>query len=305
MTSPLQQLRWAWPDVSSAIRYACILEATAPKPGNVHPGAGFHDLSFRHFAIASEITSLHLSHWDTPLGERMLNATTAIREACQTNVNLGIILLLGPIIEAERHVQVDASNDVATVTAAWQRQCRTTVETLPATQGHLIGRAIAHAAPGGMNTNVEVDSSLDVSNEIAAEFDLLSAMRHASDRDEIARQYSNGFFTLFSKLVPLLDRSIDQQGDVLTGIAVAQVRWMQQHGDSLINRKVSPREAQEIQQQVMVTNPKDAASLAELDTYLRDANNRRNPGTTADLIAAALYICLRMYGRRFQSESPA
>lgn len=34
-------------------------------------------------------------------------------------------------------------------------------------------------------------------------------------------------------------------------------------------------------------------SLAEFDTWLRADGHRRNPGTTADLIAAGLFVLLR------------
>ncbi|MFC1759755.1 triphosphoribosyl-dephospho-CoA synthase [Planctomycetota bacterium] len=34
------------------------------------------------------------------------------------------------------------------------------------------------------------------------------------------------------------------------------------------------------------------AALADLDFWLRSDGNRRNPGTTADLIAAGLFVAL-------------
>ena len=51
-------------------------------------------------------------------------------------------------------------------------------------------------------------------------------------------------------------------------------------------------------QQVLAVQ-KDAGSdharqeLAKFDSWLRDAEHRRNPGTTADLLAAALFVKLR------------
>ena len=34
-------------DVAAAAQLACLLEAHAPKPGNVSPGRGFSDVSLR------------------------------------------------------------------------------------------------------------------------------------------------------------------------------------------------------------------------------------------------------------------
>ena len=34
-------------------------------------------------------------------------------------------------------------------------------------------------------------------------------------------------------------------------------------------------------------------ALSDLDFWLRSDGNRRNPGSTADLVAAGLFVCLR------------
>ena len=70
--------------------------------------------------------------------------------------------------------------------------------------------------------------------------------------------------------------------------------------DSLIQRKCGPavaNEAGEFAAAVLKSGlPGDAAydeSLAKFDHWLRADGHRRNPGTTADLIAAGLFVLLR------------
>ena len=70
--------------------------------------------------------------------------------------------------------------------------------------------------------------------------------------------------------------------------------------DSLIGRKCGLPIARESQQRAEAVlacgNPTTASyqqAASELDNWLRADGHRRNPGTTADMIGAALFIGLR------------
>jgi triphosphoribosyl-dephospho-CoA synthase len=83
-------------------------------------------------------------------------------------------------------------------------------------------------------------------------------------------------------------------------IVRAHVSLIAEHGDSLIYRKVGAEIAgrtSTIAKQVLAAgepgNEDYYAALADFDFWLRSDGNRRNPGTTADLIAAALFAGLR------------
>src|SRR5205807_1769451 len=81
---------------------ACIWEATARKPGNVHRYADFADLTYLDLvqsaaAIAPVLTCASLSG----VGKIVLEAVKATRRVAPTNTNLGIILLLAALA-AER-----------------------------------------------------------------------------------------------------------------------------------------------------------------------------------------------------------
>ena len=58
MCSALSRLRGHVRTTADAIRWACLLDATAPKAGNVYPGCPFADLTYAHFVTAAEITAL-------------------------------------------------------------------------------------------------------------------------------------------------------------------------------------------------------------------------------------------------------
>ena len=104
--------------------------------------------------------------------------------------------------------------------------------------------------------------------------------------------------------------------DLNSAIVFAHVAWMAQQPDSLIARKLGlsmTQQAAQMAQKVDVVFESDAFKssqegqavrldettsnqfwrlVADLDFWLRSDGHLRNPGTTADLIAATLFVAL-------------
>src|SRR3954470_19853665 len=88
-------------DVANAAQLACLLEASAPKPGNVSPGRHFADARYEHFlASAAAIGPAFADASSRSLGETILSAARATSQWTRSNTNLGIVLLLAPIARA-------------------------------------------------------------------------------------------------------------------------------------------------------------------------------------------------------------
>lgn len=301
MRDPIARIAATLTNRRDAVEAACRIEATAPKPGNVHPGASFDDLTFDHFVVAAGITADMMTRMDRPIGDRVLATIREVRAATGTNVNLGIVLLLAPLFAAEEtglgSVLADCQqadwhrSGWQTATADWLTQLSTNSG---GATGRVIGAAIAEAVAGGLDgANRPDDPSLDVDDRPAASFDLMAGMRSAADRDWIARMYATGFAGLFGDVVPLIRRSIDETGDHLSGVVLAHVRLMAAEVDTLIVRKNGWAIAREIQTAAQEALQSDAPEFGSLDRMLRRDGNRLNPGTTADKIAAGLYVILR------------
>jgi triphosphoribosyl-dephospho-CoA synthase len=130
---------------------------------------------------------------------------------------------------------------------------------------------------------------------------LLEAMKTAADRDLVARQYSNGFHEVLHEVVPAIVSGRAQSGLALPlAIVHAQMQLMSRHPDSLIARKCgvevaqqSAAYAQRVLESGSAGSDEYAAALDDFDFWLRSDGRRRNPGTTADLLAAGLFVCLR------------
>lgn len=90
--------------VGQLVRQACLWEATAPKPGNVHPGAAFADTCYEDFILSAEaILPAMEAASSLGVGRAIFQAVTATRSLVTSNTNLGLILLLAPLAAVPRH----------------------------------------------------------------------------------------------------------------------------------------------------------------------------------------------------------
>lgn len=261
---------------------ACTLEVCAPKPGNVHRSADFEDVTLQDFlASAIAIGPVFDQAPTLSLGQLILQCVEATSLVTQTNTNLGMILLFAPLTMAQ-----DA--------AALQQEATAAIENSTAEDAADIYQAIAKAKPGGMNASTEHDIAGSAPPHI------LDAMKLAADRDTIARQYTTGFAEVFDKVVPLLTDASRQSLPLSHRIVHAHIALMAETADTLIARKNGAETAQH--SAIMAQRVIDTGSvmqedymqqLANLDFWLRCDGHKRNPGTTADMIAAGLLVCLR------------
>jgi triphosphoribosyl-dephospho-CoA synthase len=261
---------------------ACFLEATAPKPGNVHRGADFEDLAYPDLVTAAiMIGPVMEAAPSRRVGETIMDAVRATHETIGTNANLGTILLVAPLATVPRE------EPLATGVAKVLGQ-------LDATDARLVYKAIRLAKPGGLGKVAEAD----VADDPPA--DLLDAMRLAADRDLVARQYANGFDDVICIAAPAIQSGIDRGWSVDGAIVHAQLILMSRFPDSLIARKCGPdiaqRAADHAAEVLRAGTPADESfwqAAGDLDFWLRSDGHRRNPGATADLLAAGLFALLR------------
>ncbi|MCO6455858.1 MAG: triphosphoribosyl-dephospho-CoA synthase [Pirellulaceae bacterium] len=261
---------------------ACLLEVSAPKPGNVHRGADFEDLTLNDFLVSATcIGPAMQAAAERGVGLTVRDAIHATRSCVGRNTNLGTVLLLAPLAAVPRGMVL--ADGVPGVLAR-----------LTAADAALVYQAILLAQPGGLGQSGE----LDVHGPPPAS--LLEAMRVAEDRDLVARQYTTNFATVLDQVVPWLVAGRSSGWSLTESIIYTHVRLMEAYPDSLIARKCGPEVARRAARMALAAldagpppNPDYYAAVADLDFWLRSDGNRRNPGTTADLIAAGLFAALR------------
>mgnify|MGYP001170006070 CR=1 FL=1 len=270
-------------DIAAAGQLACLLEASAPKPGNVSPDLHFHDTRYEDFlASAVAIGPALAAAGELPLGATIRAAVEATGRWTRSNTNLGLVLLLAPLARAASRERGDLRSSLARVLD------ETTVE--DATE---VYAAIRLASPGGLG-HAAVE---DVAG--APRVTLREAMELAAERDAVAREYVTDFTMTFEIGVPAL-RAARQAGLPWSDATVeAYMRLLGVQADTHIARKLGlaaaeavSRRALEVQAAGGIRSPAGRQALAKFDAELRDATNSRNPGTTADLTCAALFVVI-------------
>lgn len=268
--------------IVECVSLACLLEVAAPKPGNVHRGADFDDLTFADFLVSGVAIGPCLGKGsEIGIGPAILEAVYATQYLIGTNSNLGMILLLGPLAAVPRDQPL-------------REGVQTILRTLNASDSVAIWQAINAAKPGGMRRADRHDIAGPAPQYI------IEAMRLAADRDLVAAQYANGFAEVFDCVVPWLCEARRQSPSLLDAIVRTHVRLIATLGDTLIARKAGRETAERaavLAKHVLEAGaPGDEAyhlALADFDFWLRSDGRKRNPGTTADLIAAGLFVLLR------------
>jgi triphosphoribosyl-dephospho-CoA synthase len=158
--------------------------------------------------------------------------------------------------------------------------------------------AIRRAAPGGLGRV----ASQDVAND--PDVTLLEAMRLAADWDGIAQEYATDFSVTFETGVPALDRALRDKlswsdaivETFLTILARAPDTHVIRRGGAVLAEEVSGR-ARAALEAGGVRSAAGRQVIHDMDLALRDARHTANPGTTADLTAAATFVVLLGGGR--------
>src|SRR4051794_20384063 len=98
---PAAQARRSPAEVAGAAQLACVLEASAEKPGNITPGHDFADTTYEDMLRSAIALGPELGRAaERGVGETVLAAVRATRRVAGANTNLGIALLLAPLAPA-------------------------------------------------------------------------------------------------------------------------------------------------------------------------------------------------------------
>jgi len=277
-------------DVAATAQLACLLEASAPKPGNVSPFASFRDATYEDFlASAAAIGPALALAGEQPLGATIREAVEATTRWAPSNTNLGLVLLLAPLARAalqpgRKPLRAQLAATLADTTVADARD---------------VYAAIRSAAPGGLGRA----SEQDVAGTPTAT--LCEAMALTRDRDAIAREYATDFEATFEIGAPALRRARSDGLGWRDAVVEAYLTLLAASPDTHIARKLGSDAAVTVQRRgraaldaggVRTIAGRDAT--AALDRELRDEANTLNPGATADLTGAAIYVVLLEGGWR-------
>lgn len=268
--------------IANCVYWACEQEVSAPKPGNVNKLSAAHGMELNDFIQSAQAIAPIMAQSQLSVGEMILQAITATRRVVSCNTNLGIVLLFAPLCLAISRCQ--------------------SIEELPEQLNAILGsltvedavkcyQAIRVAEAGGMG-KVEQHDLAETPT-----ITLRQAMEYAQNYDDIAKQYTNNFQTIFAIGLTHLKSKINCGETVEWAIAFAYLNLLSTSPDTLVSRKYGSDCA--------VTVSEHASSLlkkasynnvllplkAELIAWDEELKMKAiNPGTTADMTAATILI---------------
>ena len=270
--------------VAAAAQLACLLEVSAPKPGNVSPFASFRDATYEDFlASAAAIGPALAAAGERPLGATIRAAVEATARWAPSNTNLGLVLLLTPLARAA----------LTPGGASLRARLAATLAATTVADACDTYAAIRVAAPGGLGRAPDQD----VSGTPTAT--LRDVMALAAERDAIAAEYASDFRTTFELGAPALRAALADGLPWRDAVVEAYLTLLAAAPDTHIARKLGLPAAVTVQQRgrsvleaggVRTAGGREA--LAALDRELRDEANTLNPGATADLTGSGVYVVL-------------
>ena len=281
-------------DVVAAAQLACLLEASAPKPGNVSPGRHFADVRYEDFlASAAAIGGPFAGAAGRPLGATVRLAVEATSQWTRANTNLGIVLLLAPLVRAGLACAAGGAGDGGIAPSGLRAALGRVLAETTVSDAAEVYRAIRLASPGGLGRA----ASQDVGDEPT--LPLLDVMRLAADRDGVAREYATTFAVTFEEGAPALAQARRDGLPWDDAVVETFLRLLASRPDTHIARRAGQAKAAEVSQRAAaaleaggVRTAPGRRTIEDADRAMRDPRNRANPGTTADLTAAAIFVVL-------------
>jgi len=301
--------------VSRCASLAALMEVSAyPKPGNVHRTRDLPDTRFEHFlaggvAIGPDMRELAMRGIDAVSGEigwdqlgvgrSVLNAVVdSMGWQKGGNVNLGVVLLFAPIAVAAGATLKEAGS-------IGVQSLRDNLDKVVRAAGPDDTVDIYKAINLAMNPETLGNvGELDVTDEESLErikdsrVSPLEVFENGAERDSICSEWVTGFQITFNLGHPKLKSSLGK-GTVNNAIIDTFIDILSQYPDSLIARKSGAPQAVAVSIRAKKILEAGGASTVQgqellwaLDEELHAAEGGLNPGTTADLTAAAIFVSL-------------
>jgi triphosphoribosyl-dephospho-CoA synthase len=268
--------------VAGAAQLACVLEVSAEKPGNITPSHDFHDTSYDDMLRSAIAIGPQLARGgERGVGETVLAVIEASRATANANTNLGIALLLAPLAKA------------ALAGGPLRERLGETLRALDVDDARAAYAAIRLAGAGGLDERVRHD----VRSEPTV--GLRDAMASAAGRDSIASEYLTDFALTFETGIPALVAALGDGLAERKAIVELHLRLLAATPDTLIARRRGTDAATRVSAGASdvlsaggVRTAPGRRALRSFDASLREPGNALNPGTTADLVTATLFVAL-------------
>ncbi|MDF9747134.1 triphosphoribosyl-dephospho-CoA synthase [Natrinema salsiterrestre] len=266
---------------------ALLLEvAGTPKPGNVDRHRDLADLRFEHF-LAGAVGAregLELAADGAAVGPAFERAVEGMAAQEGGNTQFGALLLLVPLVRAARE---DLAPPVAESVVR-----ETTVGDAAAFYRAFEHVDVAVADPPDDMATLDVRRGADAVPALEERrLTLFDIMDRSVPGDDVAREWTAGFDRSFAAA----ERLAELDGPIPDRTAAVFLSALAERPDTLVATKHDEATAREVTERAAELVADDALERDRdaVETFADELVDRGvNPGTTADIVAAGLYIAL-------------
>jgi triphosphoribosyl-dephospho-CoA synthase len=240
------------------------------------------------------------------LGKLIRLATQATISPHGKNTLLGTILLLIPLAAS---AGIDALSSRFVPDLLQKGITRLLKETTTEDAVELV-QALKIAKPGGgtpkttkwtsKHESLDYRSPQTVSQLRTEGYTLRSYLELSAPYDAVSHEYATDFAYTFDVLYLQFLHALNCYTTAENAALITFMWELGQRPDTFIQRKAGPVAAEEVRNRAnslhekMTNTPEDQwlKLLAPFDKYLHSKDSQLNPGTTADLLSAAIYVAL-------------
>ncbi len=298
-------------DISTCLELAVLLEASAHKPGNVSVVTNFENTRYEHFlasAVAVRPSFERAAEQGVAVSQGRISLTGVgigqIIKNCVADVNawqhggntlLGTVILLSPIAVAAGMAVVDDDLEIPRL----RENVKVVVESTTPEDAVHVYEAIKIAKPSGLGAASKLDVNDPTSTDriLREKTSLYQVFKIAEKYDTVCSEWVNNYPITFDLAYPTLATQIRDGNELDVAIIHTFLSVLSECPDTFIARKTSLEKSREISleaKQILQLGGFETTDgrkgLSRLDQRLRKSSNLLNPGTTADIIAAALAL---------------
>jgi len=305
--------------IAKCLELAILFEVSADKPGNVNLITGFEGTRYEHF-LASAIATAPFFEVAAEKGVAVSQGEIRIADIglgqiirdCVKSINvwqkggntlLGTVILLSPIAAAAGMTSIMREN-IFEINEL-RKNLQNVIESTTSEDAVNAYEAIKIANPSGLNKAPELDvnNPNSVSRILEENISLYEVFKMAAEYDNVCSEWVNNYPITFNIAYPYLAEQINKYESLNAAIIRTFLKVLSEFPDSFIARKVGVGKAKQVSvkaREILELEQHDVLAAKEMlkkfDLELRQSDSLLNPGTTADIIAAALgLLVLRGY----------
>ncbi len=291
--------------ISKIAQIATLLEVSGyPKPGNVHRTHDMEDLTYEDFLISSITIGNHLevsAHSgfecypnmlsQIKVGELILRCIEDTQRFVKSNTNLGICMLLVPLSATfGALIHEDAINNLPII-------LNTIIRNSDSDDAVALTKAINMARAGGLDGKTlkyDVNDSNTLDDIRQNDINMYDLLEMSAKYDKISYELVNGLPIITEIGYPTYAKYMNDysRNDVTLQI---YLEILSKEPDTLITRKYGQKaaknvskDAKDILEDTSIATDERYQAIEDFDKVLN--LKKYNPGTTADLTAASLFV---------------